>query len=132
MKFIKLRPANLDDADDLFRWKNDPETRRFAILTKKKILWEDHLKYLKKNIQNFQIITDGENNLGAIRITDEIAVWVDKKFRGQGIAKEALLQVVVPGMVAKIVNGNIASFRLFISLGFRPTEYMGGYYKLVL
>lgn len=132
MMSIKLRPATIEDAQDLFRWKNDPVTRRFSILTKNKIKWEDHLEYLNKNIGSFQIITDGENSFGAIRITDEVAIWLDKKYRGKGIAFEALQQIIERGMVAKIVNGNIASFRLFISLGFKPIEYMGGYYILKL
>lgn len=130
MKSIKLRQATIDDAKDLFRWKNDPITRKFSILTKEKIKWEDHLKYLSGNIGNFQIIIDGENSLGAIRITDEIAVWVDQRYRGQRVAYRALLQVIKPGMIAKIVNGNISSFRLFISLGFKPITYNEGYYIL--
>jgi RimJ/RimL family protein N-acetyltransferase len=115
---MKLRPMKISDAKLMFKWKNYPETRRFALLTHKKIKLADHLRWLKNNLQHFQIIND---NMGAIRVQDkEVSIWIDRKYWGQGLATEAIKKVSKKGYTAKIVVDNIASQKVFIKNGFRP------------
>ena len=125
---IKLRKADMGDAIHLFRWKNDPTVRKYAIKTHDKIDWETHMKWCEKNLKKTQIITDGILPLGDIRIDNgEVAIKIDKRYRNQGIGTLAL-QKIQEKLTAKIVEGNIPSMRLFIGAGFKPVSYRKGVY----
>lgn len=144
-----LRPMTMADADKMLEWKNYPETRQFAIASHDEIKKEDHYKWLENNLQYFQIIyssgymgvkrgdpippdfISGEiiTIYGAIRIQDnEISIWIDRKFRDEGIATDIIEYVSQKGMIAKIVEGNIASMKAFIRAGFEPVSYQNDYY----
>ena len=135
------RPATMDDAEDLLRWKNQADTRRFAITTHKKIKMKDHLAWLKKTLKrgkmkiwiirvNVQTVKERiDKNVGNVRIeNNEIAIAIDTESQGMGLASMAIKDFTKPGMKAKIVEGNIASMRLFISCGYKPISYQDGYY----
>lgn len=127
-KLFRLRPMTMEDAEFMLELKNYEETRQFAIVAKGVIQMEDHVKWLEKNVRYFQVIQGEYEPMGAIRVQDdEVSVWVHRDFRGQGIAKEAVREVVKEGMTAKIVNGNIASMRTFIDVGFKPQVQEGDY-----
>ncbi len=124
-----LRPMTMSDADFMLELKNDEATRRFAIATNDFIKKEDHYKWLESNIQYFQIIEFDGLRSGAIRIQDnEISIWIDKEIRGKGAARLVLQRKAAYGMVAKIVEGNIASMRAFIAAGFSPLKKIDNYY----
>lgn len=126
---MNLRPMTMADADKMLEWKNDPETRKFAIVSHDEIKKEDHYKWLEKNIQYFQIIESIHGITGAIRIQDnEISIWIDYEFRGQGVASYILEMVSEKGMTAKIVEGNVASMCAFINADFKPISYHKNYY----
>jgi RimJ/RimL family protein N-acetyltransferase len=134
MKSIRLRKATLEDAEILLKWKNDSETRKWAMVTHDKIKIEDHIKWLDKHYKEIAIITDGKVDYGNIRINkEEIAIVIDKKYRGYGIAKKVLAKIKT-NRIAKIVDGNIASMRLFIGAGFKLVAHKYkngiGYYEL--
>lgn len=117
------------DADKMLEWKNYPETIQFSIATKWVITKANHLNWLKRNVQYFQVIEEGTELCGAIRIKDhEISIWIDRKHRCKGVASFFLNQTVKKGMTAKIVNGNISSIRAFINAGFKPIAYQDNYY----
>jgi RimJ/RimL family protein N-acetyltransferase len=115
---MKLRPMVMADAKKMLEWKNYPETRRFAIQSRKNITLKNHVNWLKKNIQYFQIINDGQ---GAIRVQDkEISIWIDREHWGKGLATEAIKLVSKKGYTAKIVMENLASAKAFVKAGFKP------------
>jgi RimJ/RimL family protein N-acetyltransferase len=115
---MKLRKATMADAKKILEWKNYPETRKFAILSHRKVKLQEHLKWFKKNLQYYKIIN---NRVGAVRVQDkEIAIWIDRKFWGQGLATRAIKLISKKGFVAKIVEGNIASKKAFIKAGYKP------------
>ena len=122
----------LQDADFMLELKNYEETRQFAIASHEEIKKDDHYKWLEKNLQYFQVIIDHlDRDVGAVRIQDdEISIWVDRKFRKQGIATRALRDISDWGMTAKIVNGNVSSMRAFIAAEFSPIKYVDNYYIL--
>jgi len=122
---MNLRPMLMSDADFMLELKNYPETMDFAIQSHDEIKLIDHLKWLEKNIIFFQVIeTDKGKRIGAIRIFgNEISIWIERNFWGLGVATQTIKKVAVPGMFAKIVNGNIGSFRAFIEAGFKPVSY---------
>lgn len=123
----------MDDALILLEWKNDPTMRKFSIQTHEEIKLEDHLKWLEKHLSEIYIICSHRDTYGDIRFEgDEIAIKLDPKFRGMGIGKRALTLATMrrKHLIAKIVNGNIASMNLFISCGFKFKAYEEGYYVL--
>lgn|SRR3990167_3766689 len=123
---MKLRPMTMKDSDKMLEWKNYPETRQFAIVSHNEINREDHVRWLEKNIQYFRVI---DGLIGAVRIQDnEISLWIDRSFWGQGLATQVIKLVSKPGMVAKIVAGNIGSLKAFIRAGYEPVSYQNGYY----
>lgn len=122
---MTLRPMTMDDADKMLEWKNYSETRLFSILTPQIITKENHYYWLRRNLEFFQIIQGTNNSIGAIRIKDnEISIWIDRAFWGQGIASRILKQVSTPKMKARILPGNIASIRSFLTAGFKPVHYV--------
>ena len=131
MIFI-LRPMNMDDTGFMLELKNYPETRRFAIQSHKEIRLEDHWKWLSRNVKYFQVIEGREKNrLGAVRIhLNEVSIWVNRAYWGKGIATDVLNKISKPGLLARIVDGNIASFKAFVRAGFEPIQHKKNYYIL--
>lgn len=124
---MKLQRMTMADADKMLEWKNYEETRKFAIVSQEEIKREDHIKWLEKNIQYFHVVLQGEDVVGAVRLQDnEVSVWIDRRFRGQGLVTQAVKSVSRIGTTAKIVEGNIASMKTFIRCGFLPEEYVQG------
>jgi len=139
-----LRPVTMHDALELLQWKNDSVTRANAIVTSGIIYWSDHLAWLEKRLAKpgFYLICEGDAKCGWIRfdIADEIevAIVLDPKYRGKKVASQIL--GVACSLVqdryrkplfAKIVDGNTASYTVFVKAGFKPdghrTEYDKGY-----
>jgi RimJ/RimL family protein N-acetyltransferase len=132
MKSIKLRPATMEDSDKLLEWKNDPVMRKFSIVTGDIIKKEDHIKWLRKHLDEIYII-EGDDLYGDIRFEgDEIAIKLDPKFRGQGIGRQALeiAKLMKDTIIAKIVDGNVASMALFTRSGFKVIDHQDNYYIL--
>lgn len=128
---MNLRPMLMSDAEKMLEWKNYPETRKFAIISHDEIKKEDHYKWLETNIGDFQVIDVSNETAGAVRVKDnEVSIWVDRKYWNRGIAMTILLRVAKYGMTAKIVNGNVASFKAFVRAGFRPMDYVDNHYIL--
>lgn len=123
---ITLRPMTMKDADRMLEWKNYPETRMFAIETHDEIKRENHVKWLYKNLQYFQVIMCDGEVCGAVRVQDdEVSIWIDRSFWGKGLATGTIKRVSSPGFTAKIVPGNVTSMRCFIKAGYLPTSYRG-------
>ena len=114
----------MEDADDMLRWKNYEETMRYSISTFEKIKKPDHYKWLKKNIKTFRVILNAKGrSIGALRIDGkEVSIWIDRRYRGRGIATYILSKHTKKGMIAKIVLNNFASMKAFIRAGFMPEE----------
>lgn len=119
------------DADKMLEMKNYPETRAYAILTTDVIERKAHYEWLEKNLHYFQVIESVSGMIGAIRIFGgEISIWIDRNFWGLGVATSIIRQVREPGMVARIVIGNIPSMRAFIKAGFRPVACVENKYLM--
>lgn len=128
-QYMQLRKMTIADADKMLEWKNYPETRKFAIASHEEIKIDDHYRWLKENIQYIQIIEGHDDICGAVRIqNNEVSIWIDRKFWGEGICAYVLDMVSEKGMRAKIVEGNIASMKCFIRAGFEPIDYKENYY----
>jgi RimJ/RimL family protein N-acetyltransferase len=134
MYSVSLRPAKMSDARNLLKWKNDPDMRRFSIVSNDKIKMVDHLEWLKEHIDDIYIIMYKGKDVGDVRFEGiEVAIKLDKKYRGRGIGTMTL-DKVVGRPLAKVVDGNVSSMRLFIKCGFNVVshhiENNIGYYML--
>jgi RimJ/RimL family protein N-acetyltransferase len=126
-----LRKATTHDRDFLLRLKNDPVMRKFSVVTHDKIKLKAHLAWLKKHLNEIQIAMDKGKRIGMFRIYNkEVSINIDPKYRGKGYGDKILKAGLIPGLWAKIVDGNVASMRLFLTNGFMVTDYKRGYYVL--
>src|SRR3989344_1181800 len=128
---LHIRPATLDDAECLFLWRNDEETRRNSINTDP-VERESHVGWLTRSLTNsarkLYIVEADGIPAGTVR-TDilndgayELSWTVAPEARGKGIGKAMLVQFkqeVLPEarIVATIQDGNVASEKIAQALG---------------
>ncbi len=129
-----LRKATEADAQILFRWRNEAETRANSFHTEP-IPYEEHVAWLKAALQNpaqeIYIFCDGDMPIGQVRLSVEedaakISYSIDAAYRAQGYG-QAMLQCVenlcanrgTPKMLCGYVKqNNIASQVIFERLGY--------------
>ena len=128
---IELRSASMDDAETLWLWRNDPETRRQSRTTEP-VLWADHVRWLGFTLDDparrLCVADIGDVAVGMVRFdpapggADEISINVapDQRTRGIGsaILRAALAQVPSQRILARVNEKNASSRRLFESCGF--------------
>lgn len=125
---LTTRPVTIEDAKLLLGWKNEEDTRKNSIVTDAVIEFSDHLQWLTKRLQadplNFWVILLDDEPVGDVRLEgQEISIRMDKKYRGMGLATQAIAMFSGP-LCAKIRTHNIASMRVFLANGFRPVEHV--------
>lgn len=127
------RKAGFGDNLLLFKWKNDPEARQASFITEA-IKLKNHNKWLISVINNPNIlmyILEYESSpIGMYRldITEDSAtidITVDSEYRGQGIGKQIIGQMILTAknvgikkLIAEVKKDNIPSNKLFLSSGF--------------
>ena len=130
-----IRNIKLDDSEDLFRWRNDLNTRKMSFLGDE-ISYDKHFKWLKDAIANpnieFYIGEFRNNKLGVCRFDYEkesneskISINMNPYLRGKGFGKKFLQNVIIQYLkkrksilLAEIKDKNIISINLFKSVGF--------------
>lgn len=131
---IVLRRASMEDAELLFKWKNDKETIKNSI-TKRGVTMEEHLNWLQRVIDNpyrqlYILEIDGEP-VGQLRLdieenlTAEISYGLGIEHRGKGFGKILLEQAEllvnlfgIAELTAEVLPHNMASCKLFQKLGY--------------
>ena len=132
---LALREARMSDAELLWRWANDRETRQNSF-SKAAIPYADHVAWLERRLASdatrIWIFSDAEVPVGQVRfdISDEVAevgITVAPEQRGRGYA-EAMLRQAVARLCeergervrpqAFVFAHNAASLRLFRACGF--------------
>lgn len=115
-----LRPASMDDAPLLLKWRNDPETRRHSH-NSAPISEPDHLRWLSRSLEHatrkLWIATVNGLPIGTIRLDrdgpyHELSWTVAPEFRGQGWAKRMVTQTVQNAVLpvrAEVRIGNVGS-----------------------
>lgn len=121
---MKLRPATMDDAELLFAWRNDPETRANSVSTEE-VAWADHIAWLSESLEDprreLLIAEVAGAPVGTLRIDDsQVLSWtVAPHARGTGVGKRMVALVAKHGHRAQIRRENIASRRIAEAAGFR-------------
>ena len=133
---LTCRTATLEDAELLWRWINDPETRRSSF-DPAPIPWGEHVAWLEGRVGSattrLWIFSDRERPVGQVRCEvsgdgAEIHIAVAPECRAQGYGKAMLAHGVrlareaVGGQVrlrARVLDWNVPSLKLFRECGFR-------------
>lgn len=129
-----LRKATEADAEMLFRWRNEAETRANSFHTEL-IPYEEHVVWLRNALHNpaqeIFIFYDGNVPIGQVRLyregdTATVSYSIDSAYRGHGYGKAMLKSVeklCVDQGTPQILRGyvkkkNIASQVIFERLGY--------------
>src|SRR2546428_5112434 len=109
---IVWREARMADADVLWRWANDPETRRNSFNTSP-ILYEEHVAWLSQRLGSdatpIWIFSDGDVPVGQVRFdisgdVAEIGITVAPEQRARGYGR-AMLDAAVRWLRAERRDG---------------------------
>jgi len=120
---LVLRPATMEDAQVIFAWRNDPQTRASS-LTPGEVWWPEHMAWLRSSLSHpdraLLIAEQDGEPVGTVRIDrDELSWTVAPEHRGRGIGKQMLS--LVAG-TARIKRTNIASQKTAKAAGFSLAE----------
>ena len=138
MRKLHLIHARKEDCELLWQWANDPETRRNSFHTEQ-ITLEEHKAWLSRVLadENTKIYILLEKNVpvGQVRLSFsnrwQISYSIAPVFRGHGYGK-LLLQMAEKELIqnghvgdllfAEVKKHNVASRKIFTSLGFKLVE----------
>ncbi|MFH6963253.1 GNAT family N-acetyltransferase [Flavobacterium plurextorum] len=130
---LYLREANIDDAELLFTWANDPDVRKNSIV-QEQIVWEKHLAWFKNKVNSSEtkifILNNKSKCFGQIRIDKVDSQWqidysIDPTYRGQGLGKEIVKRLLDKfdfKFKATVKRENNPSAKVFTHLGFRTLQ----------
>lgn len=127
---VFLRRAESDDAEQMFLWQSDPQTRKFA-RNPDVPAWDDHVVWLDRRLADenclFAMVEVKGRAAGLVRIdreaeASEVSIVVAPERRGQGVGKAALALArrLVPRdrLTAFVKPENAASLKLFERAGY--------------
>jgi len=132
---LSLRKVIGSDIKLLFKWVNDPAVRANA-RNPKSVTWREHSTWFREKLDDpttyMYILTERKRAIGIIRFDKKdqkfvISYSIDKSYRGQGLGKLILIEglkklsltVRQPRFIAQVKQGNIASEKIFNTLGFK-------------
>ena len=131
---VMLRRAEAGDAETMYAWQSDPETRRFA-RNPEVPSWEGHVAWLNRKLDDedcvFAIVEQDAKPAGLIRLDREggdaeVSIVIAPDRRGQGLGKAtlALARRLLPRdrLTAFVKPENLASKRLFEQAGYMPAQ----------
>lgn len=131
-----IRLADVDDSLDIWRWKNDLQTRSMSFDTREILLFE-HEVWFKRSIISgscrFYIGMKLDHKIGVCRYDlsldepqSEVSINMNPQHRGKGLSRPFLMLsmreilTIRPGTIlARIKKENKASIRIFESCGFK-------------
>ena len=135
MKNIILRLATISDAETVFEWRNDLETRKYS-LDPRPLVYEEHRKWFKQSLKSHNrhllIAEQDKLPIGVIRydtneLEAEISIFLNPKLRSKGLGTQMLIMGAdwikeklpqIKALRAKVLTENIASTKAFEKAGF--------------
>lgn len=136
-KPIHLRPAALSDREDLFRWRNHPDIRRYSIHPDE-IAWERHCEWLAQTLNSeCRLLLIGESEgqtVGVLRYDFEentalVSIYLMPEKMGQGYGTPLLVagsqwlkahHPTLQAIKAEIAPENTASVKVFERAAYKP------------
>jgi RimJ/RimL family protein N-acetyltransferase len=120
---MEIRPAQMSDAETLFRWRNDELTRAMS-KNQGLVAWPDHINWLTARLARpglFIAEIDGRA-VGTFRVDgDEISYTVAPAHRGLGLGLQMLRMAyeMFGPLRAEVYARNVASISIAERTGFR-------------
>lgn len=135
---IRMRGATAADSDRLWRWRNDPDTRRGSF-SDAEVSRADHERWLADTLgrgdRRLYIAVAGDADVGTGRLDIDggdavVGVTVAPEWRGRGVgtallralADEAFADPAVTRLVARVKASNPASRAAFERAGFHVVD----------
>lgn len=133
---LKIRKAEINDAEYLFTLANDPVTRKNSF-SSELIDWDSHIKWLEQKVNDsnsfIYIVTKDNKKIGTVKfeIKDEvvIGVTVDPNHRGLGLGAfiiekgcQKFWTLNEENIIAYIKTSNKASKKIFERAKFKLVE----------
>ena len=137
MSEMVLRPADLNDSDRLFQWRNDPQTRT-ASRNPRELGRAEHQAWLEDAVsrddRQLMIAEVDGQAVGTVRVDRgddgcEISWTVAPAARGQGVGQRMVSQLVAKlegRLWSEVRSGNEASSRIAESAGMRLLDESDG------
>lgn len=138
---IKLRPAIIDDVQQVFAWRNDPWIVSLSS-SQKQVNWEEHIAWFHNVLtsnQHLLLIIEPQPGVsaGIVRLDriDEyrgcITIYLLREFTGKGIGIQAIAEACSHGfrlwsirtIYAHIRKENYPSISAFIKAGFVHIQF---------
>jgi RimJ/RimL family protein N-acetyltransferase len=131
---LSLRPAEISDAELLYEWRNDSETRRM-FYSSNPVSWKEHADWLRRVVADpSEVLQIGHIDgwpVGVLRFTFRadgvhVSITVAPGARGQGLGRQLLglgidqINSAYPAGTyrARIKPENAASLTIFRACGF--------------
>jgi RimJ/RimL family protein N-acetyltransferase len=120
---MKIRPATLEDADRLFRWRNDPATRAASVQYDLVDCVQHHqwlVDRLSLEHPHLYIAEVDHIPVGTFRIDDDkISYTIASELKGRGFATEMLRMAHIEfgSLTAEIYPDNVASIKVALKSG---------------
>lgn len=136
--------AKLDDAKDLFDWRNHANARRNS-LNSDLISWSDHLKWFSSRMNDpsatIFIIYSGKTKVGSIRFEEKenmyrVSIVLAPEHTSKGISADIIragTELFLKGkkvkkpVIAEVKENNIASIKAFKRAGFKESHIIFEY-----
>lgn len=133
---LEIRAATLDDAEDLFSWRNHPSIRSVS-RNNDAIRWEDHKRWLTKVLNDpnrlLLIGLHKELPVGVVRFDiqhdrAEVSIYLVPEFDNKGRGGDLLQSAErwftqyypeIKRLDAEVLGANVPSHRLFLSAGYQ-------------
>jgi len=136
---LNLKKLTAADSKDVWKWRNDPATRKNSTV-RRRIAWKEHQRWFRKVLKGRRhhlfLVTQKKSKLGMIRFDVrskrmlEISINMNPEFRGQGFGQKSLrlacrrMKKRFPNHLQKAVirKKNKASEKIFSRAGFLPAQ----------
>lgn len=141
---LTIKKADTNDCIDVFNWRNNPESRKMFIISRK-VGWDEHKEWFKNSLLNPRKVLlicydEFKEKVGIVRFDIEskqtlISINLNPLKRGQGLSSQCLTESIkffnsnynLKGRIVAIVKEeNIRSIKSFRSSGFILTNKKNG------
>ncbi len=141
---LTIKHANTNDCIDVFNWRNDVESRRMFLISRR-VTWDEHKEWFDNSLQNPKKVLlicydEFKEKVGIIRFDIEstqtlISINLNPVKRGKGLSGQCLKESIKffisnynfnSRIVAVIKEENIRSIKSFKSCGFIHTNKKNG------
>lgn len=135
---IEIRLACAEDGGMLFSWRNDERTRRYFRNTAP-LAFAEHIKWFERILadktKKLLVPSRGGVPVGCVRFdlhdsVADVSIYLDPSLQGQGVGRSVLCAAMdwlyaqhpeITTIDAEVHSDNVASTKMFLRCGYRPT-----------